>query len=202
MLLPIFAKTKKQQNSNEGWWVSRSGRGNWGRPGATQQHRQPLADPPSPDSADPKISAFSNVTFTSLSSSTVRTLDRRTSWAPRRNSRKASAPPFKEPPLLSTPSFWEWVVLSTTITRWSLFKELGLNSQSAVKIASKFHVHSVNYADKLVHTRRALSSTFIKSHQEKVSGKACNSPDPHCSFSYSMVEDFDGTRYQSDSPFP
>ena len=174
--------------------------GDWWGLGAPQQHRQPLADPPSPDSTDPKVSAFSNVTFTS--SSTVRTLDHRISWAPHRNNTKASAPSFQEPQLLSTPSFWEWVVLSTTITRWSLFKELGLNSQSAVKIASKFHVHSVNYADKLVHTRRALSSTFIKSHQEKVSGKACNSPDPHCSFSYSMVEDFDGTRYQSDSPFP
>jgi hypothetical protein len=35
--------------------------------------------PPSPDSTDPKISAFSNVTFTLSRSSTVRTLDRRTS---------------------------------------------------------------------------------------------------------------------------
>ena len=52
--------------------------GNLGRPEALLQHRQPLADPPSPDSTDPKISAFYNVTFTSSRSSTVRTLDRRT----------------------------------------------------------------------------------------------------------------------------
>jgi len=95
--------------------------GNRGGVGAHQQHRQPLADPPSPDSTDPKVLAFSNVTFTS--SSTVRTLDCRTSWAPRRNSIKASAPHFKEPPLPSTPFFWEWVaLLSTTITCWSLLR--------------------------------------------------------------------------------
>jgi hypothetical protein len=47
--------------------------GNWGGLGAIQQHRQPLADPPSPDNTDPKISAFFNAT--SLRSSPVRTLD-------------------------------------------------------------------------------------------------------------------------------
>jgi hypothetical protein len=28
------------------------------------------------------------------------------------------------------------------------------------------------------HTRRVLSSTFVSSHQEPVSGQACNPPDP------------------------
>ena len=32
---------------------------------------------------------------------------------------------------------------------------------------------------KLVHIRRALSSTTINSHQETVSGQACKPPDPH-----------------------
>ena len=59
------------------------------------------------------------------------------------------------------------------------FKELGFDSQRVKKLASKLHVHSVNFAAKLVHTRRALSSTFINSHQEPVSGQACNPPDPH-----------------------
>ena len=59
------------------------------------------------------------------------------------------------------------------------FKELGLDSQRVKKLASKLHVHSVNFAAKLVHTRRALSSTVINSHQEPVSGQACNPPDPH-----------------------
>ena len=41
-------------------------------------------------------------------------------------------------------------------------------------------------AAKLVHTRRALSSTVIKSHQETVSGQACNPPDPHWYFSFTF----------------
>ena len=79
--------------------------GDWGGLGAPQQHRQPLVNPPSPDSTDPKISAFYNMIFTLSRSSTVRTRARRTSWAPRRNNTKASAPSSKEPPLPSTPSF-------------------------------------------------------------------------------------------------
>jgi len=46
-----------------------------------------------------------------------------------------------------------------------LFKELDFDSQRVEKIASKLHVHSVNYAATLAHTRRALSSTMINSHQ-------------------------------------
>ena len=52
------------------------------------------------------------------------------------------------------------------------FKELGLVSQRVKDLASKLHVHSVNFAAKLVHTRRALSSTVFNSHQEPVSGQA------------------------------
>ena len=65
------------------------------------------------------------------------------------------------------------------------FKELGLDSQKVKKLASKLHVHSVNFAAKVVHTRRALSSTVINSHQEPVSGQACDPLDPHyISFSF------------------
>ena len=62
------------------------------------------------------------------------------------------------------------------------FNELGLDSQSDQKLASKLHsvnVHAVNYAAKLVNTKCALSSTVINSYQETVSGQACNRPDPH-----------------------
>jgi len=51
------------------------------------------------------------------------------------------------------------------------FKKLGLDSQRAKKLDSKLHVHSVNYAARLVHTRRALSSTIINSHHEPVPGQ-------------------------------
>ena len=64
------------------------------------------------------------------------------------------------------------------------FKELGLDSQRNKKLAFKLHasVHSVNFAAKLVHTRRAHSSININSHQEPVSGQACNPPDHHLFF--------------------
>jgi hypothetical protein len=38
--------------------------GNWGRLRASQQYRQPLTDPPTPESTDPKISAFFKVAST------------------------------------------------------------------------------------------------------------------------------------------
>ena len=45
---------------------------------------------------------------------------------------------------------------------------------SQTKIDLPPAVHSVNYTAKLVHTRRALSSTIINSHQETVTGQACS----------------------------
>jgi hypothetical protein len=73
--------------------------------------------------------------------------------------------------VLSTPSFWEWVAPSTTITRRSEpFKELRLDPQRVKELASKLHVHSVINAARHVHTRRTLSSTiviksYMNSHQ-------------------------------------
>jgi len=180
LVTPIAAKTQTQQTT-VGEWVLRSGGGNWGRLGAPQQHRQPPVEPPTPDSTDLKTSANLDVTSTSLRSSIVKTPDLRTSWTPQRNSTKISSTFSKEPPLLSTSSFRVWVAPSKTHTL-KLFKELSLDSQRVKKLASKLHVHSVNFAAKLVHTRRALSSTIINSHQEPVSGQACNPLDPHCFF--------------------
>jgi hypothetical protein len=57
-------------------------------------------------------------------------------------------------------------------------------------------LHSVNYAAELVHSRHTLSSTIINSHQEPVSGQACNPFDPNASFLL-CVEEFYGTQYQS-----
>jgi len=66
-----------------------------------------------------------------------------------------------------------------------LFPELGLDSERVKKLASKLHVHSVNYAAKLVHTRRALSSTIINSYQVS----------PIDIFLILLVEELYGTRY-------
>jgi len=51
-------------------------------------------------------------------------------------------------------------------------------------------LYSVKYAAKLVHTKRARSSTVIDSHQEPVSGQACDPLDPHQSFLILLVEYF------------
>jgi len=76
-------------------------------------------------------------------------------------------------------------------------KELGLDSQRVKKLASKLHVYSVNFAAKLVYTRRAISSTVtIDSHQETVSGQACKPPDPHGYLIFPLVEEVYGTWYQ------
>jgi hypothetical protein len=54
-------------------------------------------------------------------------------------------------------------VCGTIYNRHTLepFKDLGLDSQRVQKLASKLHAHSVNYAAKLAHSRRANSSTII-----------------------------------------
>ena len=84
----LTGNKKIQQTSNAGGGLGVA-RGQL-REIALLQHRQPPpTGPPSPDSTDPNISAFSNLTFISStrwsqSLSTVRTLDRRTSWAPHR----------------------------------------------------------------------------------------------------------------------
>jgi len=95
------------------------------------------------------------MTSTLTRSRTVRTPDLRTSWTPQRNSTKTFALFSKEPPLLSASSFWVCVggiVYNThTHTLMPFKEELGLDSQRVKKLASKLHVHSVNFAAKLVH---------------------------------------------------
>jgi hypothetical protein len=120
-LLPSPRKQKSNRLAKKEGGFLGVARGNWGRLGAPQQHRQPLADPPSPDSTDPKISAYFNMTSTSSRLRTVWTLDIKNSWTPCRNSTEALAPLCKTPPLPSKSFFWMRVAHSqvTTIKRWS-----------------------------------------------------------------------------------
>ena len=179
LVTPTAAKTQKQQ-TNVGGWVFGVAGGNWGRLGAPQQHRQPPVEPPTPDSTDLKTSAKLGVTSTSSRSSFVGIPDLRTSWTPQRNKDLCN--------ILQGASVTLHIILlgvgGTIYNTHTLkpFKELGLDSQRVKKLASKLHVNSVNFAAKLVHTRCALSSTVINSHQEPVSGQACNPPDPHWFF--------------------
>eukprot|EP00983_Pelagomonas_calceolata_P066152 1148891-Pelagomonas_calceolata.AAC.1 len=59
-------------------------------------------------------------------------------------------------------------------------KELGLDTHTAIKLALKLHAHSVQYAYKLVSTRRALEKTFFNfHHRDQARATASNPPDCH-----------------------
>ena len=115
--------------------------GNWGRPGTPQQHRQPLADPPSPDSTHPNISAFSYVTFTSLRLNFYEVTKLR-------NQLSAAQEQLKGPcSILQGASVNLHTILlgvgGTIYNNYTLkpFKESSLDSQRVKKLASKLHVH-------------------------------------------------------------
>eukprot|EP00983_Pelagomonas_calceolata_P072821 1151891-Pelagomonas_calceolata.AAC.2 len=55
-------------------------------------------------------------------------------------------------------------------------KELGLDSHTAIKLVLKLHAHSVQYAYKVVSTRRAFEKTSFNSQARAT---ASNPPDPH-----------------------
>eukprot|EP00983_Pelagomonas_calceolata_P098886 1158398-Pelagomonas_calceolata.AAC.2 len=58
--------------------------------------------------------------------------------------------------------------------------KLGLDTHKATKLALKLHAHSIQYAYKLVTTRRALESTSLNpNHQGQAQGTASNPPSPH-----------------------
>ena len=87
---------------------------------------------------------------------------------------------------------------SSTVTL-EPFKELGPDSKRAKK-PLPLYLHSVNYADKLVRTRRrALSITKINSHQEPVRVKPATLLIPIDLFCFIVLEEFFGTQYQRSS---
>ena len=145
----------------------------------------PFADPPSPDSTDPKISAFFNVTFTSSrlvlwGHSTAEPAERRAGTAlrpllhPSRSLRHSPHHPY-----------WEWVAPPTTITRWSLLRSwVVIFKELRNSLPSFMFILSITLP--ILSIRSVLSSIFINSHQETFSGQACNPPDPHWSFFFSI----------------
>jgi len=59
-------------------------------------------------------------------------------------------------------------------------KYLGLDLQKVTKFAVKLHTHSVQFACKLVSTKRALEKIFAAiHHQDQEWGTAGQPPDPH-----------------------
>eukprot|EP00983_Pelagomonas_calceolata_P110146 1159636-Pelagomonas_calceolata.AAC.7 len=60
------------------------------------------------------------------------------------------------------------------------FKELGLDTYKATRLAWKLYAHSVKYAYRLAGTRRALEVTSFDSHQQdQARATASNPPDHH-----------------------
>eukprot|EP00983_Pelagomonas_calceolata_P052750 1142985-Pelagomonas_calceolata.AAC.5 len=59
------------------------------------------------------------------------------------------------------------------------FKQLGLDHQRATKLAQQFHAHSVQYAHKLVSTRRAIENKDTSHSQVLEPSAPSNPPDPH-----------------------
>ena len=73
-------------------------------------------------------------------------------------------------PLTPTPYYWKWVAPSTTIPHWSLIRSWFMTLKELWSLLpAKLHIQNVNYAAKLVQTRRALSSTIISSNLKTVS---------------------------------
>jgi len=164
-LLPSLRKQKSNRLllKEGGGYFGVSGR-NWlgGRLEAFQQHCQPLADPPSPDSTNPKISAFSNVTFTSLRSSTVRTLAR-----PQNQQSTAQKKHKGLCTILQGASTRDWLSRDWLPRDW---------------LPGNYYTTFCQLA-KLFHTRRALSSTITNPCQEPFWDQACNTPtNPLCFF--------------------
>ena len=177
-LLPSPQKLKSNRLAmKEGGLLEVAG-GNWGRPGSSTSAASPSINSSTfPRQHRPKdLNILQHVTFTSRSS-TVRTLDRRTSWAPRRNSKKALLHPSRG--LCCPPSFWVLVAPSSTITRWSLkrawvlvLRELRACFQASCSFC-QLRCQTCPYQT------CPFTGTIIISHQETVSNQACNPPDPH-----------------------
>ena len=200
LVTPIAAKTRKQQTT-AGGWVLRSGRGQLRKTGSTSAAPPATSTATNPRQHRPKD--LNNL---------ARHPPRRDQvlWGHQTSDQLNAARKTAQRPLLHLlqgASVSLHIILlgvgGTIYNTHTLkpFKELGLDSQRVKKLASKLHVHSVNFAAKLVHTRRALSSTDINSHQEPVSGQACkNPPDNHWFFfSFFAVDELYGSRYQSGS---
>jgi len=178
LVTPIAAKTQKQQ-TNVGGWVPRSGRGQLRETGSTS-----AAPPATSRATNPKQHRPKDL---SIPRRDIHLVEIKYCENTRpQNQLNAAKEQHKDLcNILQGASVTLHIILlgvgGTIYNTHTLkpFKELGIDSQRVKKLASKLHVHSVNFAAKLVHTRRALSSTVINCHQEPVSGQACNPPDPN-----------------------
>jgi hypothetical protein len=178
LVTSIAAKTQKQK-TNVGGWVLRSGRGQLRETGSTSAALPATSRATNPKQHRPKDL---NKPRRDIHLVEIKYCEENTRSQNQLNAAKEQHKDLSN--MLQGASVILHIILlgvgGTIYNTHTLkpFKELSLDSQIIKKLASKLHVHSVDFAAKLVHTRRALSSTFINSHQEPVSGQACNPLDP------------------------
>jgi len=162
LITPIIAKTQKQQ-TNQGGWVIRSGRGQLRETGSTSAAPPAISRATNPRQHRPKD--------LSKPRRDIHLVEIKYCEDTRpQNQLNAAKEQHKELcNILQGASVTLHIILfgvgGTIYNTYTLkpLKELGLDSQRVKKLASKLHVHSVNFA-KLVHTRPALSNTVINSH--------------------------------------
>jgi len=175
---PISARTKKQQTSIAGGWVLRSGRGQLRENGSTS------AAPPATTSRS--TSKQHRPKDLSILQRDIHLIEIKYCEDTRKQNQLSAAQEQHKGlcSIVQGASVTRHILLGVGGTIYNIhtlepYKELALDSQRVKKLASKLHVHSVNYAAKLVNTRHALSSTVIDPHQETVTGQAYNPPDLH-----------------------
>jgi len=198
LVTPSAAKTQKQQ-TNEGGWVLRSGRGQLRETGST-----PAAPPATSRATSPRQHQPKDL---SKPRRDIHLVEIKYCEDTRpQNQLNAAKEQHKDLcNILQGASVTLHIILlgvgGTIYNTHTLkpFKELGLDSQKVKKLASKHHVHSVNFAAKLVHTRRALSSTVITLIRSRFQAKPATLLIPIDFSILFAVEEIHGTRYQSGS---
>ena len=123
--------------------MERAIEGDW----VPQQHSQPPVQPPTPYSTDLKTSTKLGVTSTSSKSSVAGTPPQ-TSWTLQKTAERS----LQHSPNASVTLHIILLGVGGTIYNTHTlkpFKKLGVDTQRVKKLASKLHVHSVNFAAKL-----------------------------------------------------
>jgi hypothetical protein len=162
LFTPITAKTQKQQ-TNVGGWVLQSGRGQLRETGSTS-----AAPPATSRATNPRQHRPKDLSKPRRDIHLVE-IKYQEDTRPQNQLNAAKEQHKDLCNILQGASVTLHIILlgvdGTIYNTHTLkpFKELGLNPQRVKKLASKLYVHSVNFAAKLVHTKRALSSTVINS---------------------------------------
>ena len=157
LVAPISVEFKKQQTSNGGGWVLKSGRGQLRGTGSTS-----AAPPATSRSTFPRQHRPKDL---SILQRDIHLIEIKYCEDTRPQNQLSAAQDLHkglcsilQGATVTLHTILLGVVGGTIYNNHTLepYKDLGLDSQKVKEFATKLHVHSVNYAAKLVHTRHAL----------------------------------------------